>query len=210
MKTFQNIHVAKVVCQMDFGLGAKGGNNSNRAVTVPMLIATEGITRRIDYSLIRNKYQRCKVLYEVEDIATYLVEYVKFCDDWEVDRYGNANLVTMEYLVNISKRRAFWSLNEDILKITILETNTPYPSRKIRPLFDKWNWRFLTKKRALWRNVIFCFHGDDGGFGSSSSLICSKGVWSDILKDYELAEDVVPELNSSLLVADAHALIRKP
>ncbi|GJT16414.1 hypothetical protein Tco_0875120 [Tanacetum coccineum] len=30
------------------------------------------------------------------------------------------------------KRRAFWSLNEDILKITILKTNTPYPSKKIR------------------------------------------------------------------------------
>ncbi|GJR20155.1 hypothetical protein Tco_0968682 [Tanacetum coccineum] len=40
--------------------------------------------------------------------------------------------VITEYLVNISKRRAFWSLNEDILKITILKTNTPYPSRKIR------------------------------------------------------------------------------
>ncbi|GJS31570.1 hypothetical protein Tco_0492190 [Tanacetum coccineum] len=58
------------------------------------------------------------------DIATYLVEYVKFWDDWEVDRYGNANLG--------SKRRAFWSLNKDISKITILMTNTPYPSRKIR------------------------------------------------------------------------------
>ncbi|GKA60376.1 DNA helicase [Tanacetum coccineum] len=33
---------------------------------------------------------------------------------------------------DIPKRRAFWSLNEDILKITILKTNTPYPSRKIR------------------------------------------------------------------------------
>ncbi|GJS97987.1 hypothetical protein Tco_0819157 [Tanacetum coccineum] len=40
--------------------------------------------------------------------------------------------VIMEYLVNISKRRAFWSLNEDILKIIVLTTNTPYPSRKIR------------------------------------------------------------------------------
>ncbi|GKE66222.1 reverse transcriptase domain-containing protein, partial [Tanacetum coccineum] len=38
--------------------------------------------------------------------------------------------VIMEYLVNISKRRSLWSLNEDILKITILKTNTPYPSRK--------------------------------------------------------------------------------
>ncbi|GJS18776.1 zf-CCHC domain-containing protein [Tanacetum coccineum] len=34
------------------------------------------------------------VLYKVEDIATYLVEYVKFWDDWGVDRYGNANLGT--------------------------------------------------------------------------------------------------------------------
>ncbi|GKB11357.1 hypothetical protein Tco_0845280, partial [Tanacetum coccineum] len=35
------------------------------------------------------------VLYKVEDIATCLVEYVKFWDDWEVDRYGNANLVSL-------------------------------------------------------------------------------------------------------------------
>ncbi|GKE83398.1 zinc finger, CCHC-type containing protein [Tanacetum coccineum] len=42
--------------------------------------------------------------------------------------------VIMEYLVKDSKRRAFWSLNEDILKITILKTNTPYPSRKIRSI----------------------------------------------------------------------------
>ncbi|GJR61849.1 hypothetical protein Tco_1504011 [Tanacetum coccineum] len=35
-------------------------------------------------------------------------------------------------MINHSKRRTFWSLNEDILKITILKTNTPYPSRKIR------------------------------------------------------------------------------
>ncbi|GKA21440.1 hypothetical protein Tco_0701429, partial [Tanacetum coccineum] len=40
--------------------------------------------------------------------------------------------VMMKYLVNISKRRALWSLNEDILKITILTTNTLYPSRKLR------------------------------------------------------------------------------
>ncbi|GJW52596.1 hypothetical protein Tco_0096681 [Tanacetum coccineum] len=41
-------------------------------------------------------------------------------------------LLIIEYLVIISKRRAFWSLNEDILKITILTINTPYPSKKIR------------------------------------------------------------------------------
>ncbi|GJV36290.1 hypothetical protein Tco_1408767 [Tanacetum coccineum] len=31
-----------------------------------------------------------------------------------------------------NKRRSFWSLNKDILKIVILKTNTPYPSKKIR------------------------------------------------------------------------------
>ncbi|GKE51759.1 hypothetical protein Tco_1486915, partial [Tanacetum coccineum] len=57
---------------------------------------------------------------------------------WQKSFFGNeittlALLVVItEYLVNISKRRAFWSLNKDILKITILTTNTPYPSRKIR------------------------------------------------------------------------------
>ncbi|GKB02917.1 hypothetical protein Tco_0831006 [Tanacetum coccineum] len=48
-----------------------------------------------------------------------------------VKDYRMINLI-MEYLANISKKHAFWSLNEDILKITILKTNTPYPSRKIR------------------------------------------------------------------------------
>ncbi|GJW21574.1 hypothetical protein Tco_0032196 [Tanacetum coccineum] len=47
-------------------------------------------------------------------------------------RQLNERIIIIEYLVNISKRRTFWSLNEDILKITILITNTPYPSRKIR------------------------------------------------------------------------------
>ncbi|GJZ40245.1 reverse transcriptase domain-containing protein [Tanacetum coccineum] len=41
------------------------------------------------------------------------------------------NVIT-EYLVNISKRRTLWSLNEDILKINIMTANTSYPSRKIR------------------------------------------------------------------------------
>ncbi|GJS24914.1 hypothetical protein Tco_0453546 [Tanacetum coccineum] len=35
---------------------------------------------------------QCRVVYKVEDIATYLIKYVKFWDEWEVDRYGNANL----------------------------------------------------------------------------------------------------------------------
>ncbi|GJS72449.1 hypothetical protein Tco_0705290 [Tanacetum coccineum] len=52
-------------------------------------------------------------------------------DDNEVDIIQSSGVIT-EYLVNISKRRAFWSLNEDILKITILKTNTSYPSRKIQ------------------------------------------------------------------------------
>ncbi|GJY62535.1 hypothetical protein Tco_0463192 [Tanacetum coccineum] len=42
-----------------------------------------------------------------------------------------------------SKRHAFWSLNEDILKNTILETNMSYPSKKIRRI------RVCTHQRPL-------------------------------------------------------------
>ncbi|GJR20198.1 reverse transcriptase domain-containing protein [Tanacetum coccineum] len=43
-------------------------------------------------------------------------------------------------------RHAFWSLNEDILKITILKTNTPYPSMKIRRIRACTNQRPLRNK----------------------------------------------------------------
>ncbi|GKB61515.1 hypothetical protein Tco_0917701 [Tanacetum coccineum] len=36
---------------------------------------------------------------------------------YSLNEYSVFDTVIMEYLVNISKRRAFWSLNEDILKI---------------------------------------------------------------------------------------------
>ncbi|GJU87222.1 hypothetical protein Tco_1294768 [Tanacetum coccineum] len=55
----------------------------------------------------------------------------EFDDMQHFERFGQEKLI-MEYLVNISKTGAFWSLNEDILKINVLTTNTLYPSRKIR------------------------------------------------------------------------------
>ncbi|GKC75849.1 putative ribonuclease H-like domain-containing protein, partial [Tanacetum coccineum] len=62
----------------------------------------------------KHVYRVVKALYGLHQAPRAVC---KVWDDWEVDRYGNANLVIMEYLVNISKRRAFWSLNKDILKI---------------------------------------------------------------------------------------------
>ncbi|GJY18384.1 hypothetical protein Tco_0389875 [Tanacetum coccineum] len=59
--------------------------------------------------------------------------------------------IIMEYLVNISKRRAFWSLNEDILKITILKTNTPYPSRKLQCIRACTHQRPQRKERSIRR-----------------------------------------------------------
>ncbi|GJV10772.1 hypothetical protein Tco_1352313 [Tanacetum coccineum] len=93
-------------------------------------------------------------------------------DDWEVDRYGNANLVIMEYLVNISKRRAFWSLNEDILKITILKTNTPYPLRKI------WRIRACTHQRPQRNKAQYAV-----------SRRCQYAVL-EIWNEYNILEDV--------------------
>nr|GEV73411.1 ribonuclease H-like domain-containing protein [Tanacetum cinerariifolium] len=60
------------------------------------------------------------------------LNYLKVEKPLEVNRSIRSISVITKYLMNISKRRAFWSLNEDILKITVLTTNTMYPSRKIR------------------------------------------------------------------------------
>ncbi|GJT91242.1 hypothetical protein Tco_1080087 [Tanacetum coccineum] len=64
-------------------------------------------------------------------------------------------LIITEYLVNISKRRAFWSLNEDILKITVLITNTPYPSRKI------WGIRACTHQRPQRKHDQYAISRED-------------------------------------------------
>ncbi|GKC85916.1 retrotransposon protein, putative, ty1-copia subclass [Tanacetum coccineum] len=61
----------------------------------------------------------------------------------------------MKYLVNISKRGALWSLNEDILKITILTTNTSYPSRKI------WRIRACTHQRPQRKQVQYAVSSED-------------------------------------------------
>ncbi|GKA34811.1 putative reverse transcriptase domain-containing protein, partial [Tanacetum coccineum] len=58
------------------------------------------------------------------DDGAYAQRVCKVWDDWEVDRYGNANLAIKEYLVKVNKRRAFWSLNKDILKIN--DSDYPY------------------------------------------------------------------------------------
>ncbi|GJV64318.1 hypothetical protein Tco_1475146 [Tanacetum coccineum] len=64
-------------------------------------------------------------------------------------------MVIMEYLVNISKRRAFWSLNEDILKITVLTTNTPHSSRKIRRI------RACTHQSPQWKHDQYAVSSED-------------------------------------------------
>ncbi|GKB91980.1 hypothetical protein Tco_0964252 [Tanacetum coccineum] len=69
-----------------------------------------------------------EVLNELEeyDNAGEIHLHHGFCG---IRRHREFHLI-MELLVKLSKRPAFWSLNEDILKITILKTNTPYPSRR--------------------------------------------------------------------------------
>ncbi|GKD19784.1 hypothetical protein Tco_1208942, partial [Tanacetum coccineum] len=82
-------------------------------------------TLESDVAVLMYLYGRATATF-VDDVTTHTVSS---SDDYTT-RTG-VSLIT-EYLVNISKRRAFWSLNEDILKIIILKTNTSYPSRKIR------------------------------------------------------------------------------
>ncbi|GJV94515.1 hypothetical protein Tco_1546092 [Tanacetum coccineum] len=61
----------------------------------------------------------------------------------------------MEYLVKDSKRRAFWSLNEDIFKITILETNTPLEREKARRHGKVYNWETATYGKIWYDEDIY-------------------------------------------------------
>ncbi|GJX75185.1 hypothetical protein Tco_0313780 [Tanacetum coccineum] len=70
-------------------------------------------------------------IFSTVDMAYSLNEYSVF-DTGINTAYPGEWIRRIDFLYSFSKRRAFWSLNEDILKITILKTNTPYPSRKIR------------------------------------------------------------------------------
>ncbi|GKA70677.1 hypothetical protein Tco_0776816 [Tanacetum coccineum] len=49
-------------------------------------------------------------------------------------------------------------------------------------LLEKWKWRFLIEKSALWQVVIKRYFSDNGGFGSPLSWAVKKGVWYDIVK----------------------------
>ncbi|GJV20446.1 hypothetical protein Tco_1369466 [Tanacetum coccineum] len=51
-------------------------------------------------SSIDEQLNKRRVFYKVEDIATCLEEYVKFWDDWEIDRYENANLAYSSQQIN--------------------------------------------------------------------------------------------------------------
>ncbi|GJR71447.1 hypothetical protein Tco_0083812 [Tanacetum coccineum] len=46
--------------------------------------------------------------------------------------HGCTTAVIIEQRVKVNQKAAFWSLNEEIMKSTVLTTNMPYPSRKIR------------------------------------------------------------------------------
>ncbi|GKA55851.1 putative reverse transcriptase domain-containing protein [Tanacetum coccineum] len=85
-----------------------------------------------------------RVLYKVEDIATYLVEYVKFWEDWEVDRYENANLG--RYGVSVP------ALTKDHRGIKI---NTPYPERINTPYS-----RYGLVNMAYWLEIVFALNVD--------------------------------------------------
>ncbi|GJR99434.1 hypothetical protein Tco_0315943 [Tanacetum coccineum] len=72
------------VINTDVGAYAHG---SNKLLETSINTAYPGVwILRIDF------LYSFRVLYKVEDIATCPIEYVKFWNDWGVDRYGNANL----------------------------------------------------------------------------------------------------------------------
>ncbi|GJV24740.1 hypothetical protein Tco_1377435 [Tanacetum coccineum] len=133
----------------------KGDNVVGTLMNVPIFVGTFSVVT--DFAILENMdAYRNEEMGDVivgEPCLVGVVLLVKDCrminrtDKTKIARNGKTRIrerksvqepeakvkkIIMEYLVKDSKRRAFWSLNEDILKITILKTNTPYPSRKIR------------------------------------------------------------------------------
>ncbi|GJW84248.1 hypothetical protein Tco_0157393 [Tanacetum coccineum] len=96
-------------------------------------------------------------------------------------------LLIMEYLVNISKRRTFWSLNEDILKITILKTNTSYLSRKIRRI------RVCTHQRPQGNEAQYAVVHDKERHFKTLSLDELRSPDFNLLSDQEYSEEEVAE-----------------
>ncbi|GJS80227.1 hypothetical protein Tco_0730108 [Tanacetum coccineum] len=76
---------------IDYKMVYKGNNVVGALINVPIFVGTFSVV--MDFAVLKNM------------------------DAYRDEGMGNVIFVITEYLVNISKRRAFWSLNEDILKI---------------------------------------------------------------------------------------------
>ncbi|GKD80216.1 RNA-directed DNA polymerase, eukaryota, reverse transcriptase zinc-binding domain protein, partial [Tanacetum coccineum] len=87
-------------------------------------------------------------------------------------------------------------------------------SAKNLGLLAKWKWRLLTETNSIWRIVIKCFYGDEGGFGSLTVLARCKGVWSDIVKAVLSIETLVPAFKNSFQVESLqrveHLILERP
>ncbi|GKC87663.1 hypothetical protein Tco_1148312, partial [Tanacetum coccineum] len=57
----------------------------------------------------------------------------------------------MEYLVKISKKACILELKRRYLKITVLTTNMPYPSRKIRRIYACTSLKTMKETRIIRR-----------------------------------------------------------
>ncbi|GKE67054.1 RNA-directed DNA polymerase, eukaryota, reverse transcriptase zinc-binding domain protein, partial [Tanacetum coccineum] len=88
--------------------------------------------------------------------------------------------------------RFFWGFNEDHHGISWVKWDSILVSpkhgglwvgsllAKNLALLGKWKWRYITEKDALWRKVICCFYGVDGGFSSLVGSNIGQGIWCDI------------------------------
>ncbi|GKD08672.1 hypothetical protein Tco_1188357 [Tanacetum coccineum] len=71
------------------------------------------------------------------DSAKGLMSFTRIFDNYtfQMPRTIPRNEVIMEYLVKISKKAGILELKRRNMKITVLTTNTPYPSRKIPRIY---------------------------------------------------------------------------
>ncbi|GKF53044.1 hypothetical protein Tco_0159954 [Tanacetum coccineum] len=105
--------------------------------------------RKVDYNQYKISEADFKNLHPNDFEDLYLLHlqgqlnHLSGADKVHLFNAVNLIAVIMEYLVKVSKRRTFWSLNEDILKITILKTNTLEDSiRRIQDIVCEYSGRY--------------------------------------------------------------------
>ncbi|GJS54314.1 hypothetical protein Tco_0627676 [Tanacetum coccineum] len=107
-------------------------------VDIPTFLGLLNIEDFLDWVSEIEKYFELMDIPEESQVKYVAYKLIGAASSWWVMTSNNVTFIAsfipliMEYLVKISKKARILELKQRHLKITVLTSNTPYPSRKIR------------------------------------------------------------------------------